>query len=564
VHPEPDQLLRVRGLAFVHGARARSSLSDISFELERGKLVGLLGHAGSGKSTLLACIAGLTGGRASGDEAGDVVLEGASLGGITAGFGRGVGILLQDFDSQLVASSVELEVAFGLENSCTPRRNMEVLVTDYLRLVGLEARRHEDPFRLSGGQRQRLALASVLCLEPQLMLLDEPLSDADAFAQEQVMTLVQAMRRRGQSVIMAEHETDSLVEADGILLLQEGRLAAWAAAREVLTDTAALRAAGVRPPQLVELGQILGWHPLPLTEAEALEHCKPNRRPSAAPHVSDPVGAARPIIAVREATFVHPPGRHATIGPISLTIGVGEFVAIVGANGSGKTTLAKLMAGILGATEGSVRVAGLDPAQERRSKLAEVVGFAYQNPDHQIFSSTVQAEVEFGPLTLGMPADLVRSRARQAIAALHLDGYEAQDPFSLTKGERQRVAIASILAMGPRILVLDEPTTGLDDRQQQSLMRMLVALREGDRTIVITTHTTRIAVEFSSRIIVLDAGRAVLDGPPERVFRAEGVLAEAGVAVPPIVRLANRLGLAALSVPALADALEAGSVKDAR
>jgi energy-coupling factor transport system ATP-binding protein len=563
VHPESDYLLRVRALDFVHGAEARAALSDISFNLERGKLVGLLGHAGSGKSTLLACIAGLTS-HMHGDYTGDVVLDGPRLGSSTGDYKPGVGILLQDFDSQLVASSVELEVAFGLENSCTPRRNMETRVTDYLRLVGLEARRHEDPFRLSGGQRQRLALASVLCIEPQLMLLDEPLSDVDALAQERVMTLVQAMRLRGQSVILAEHETDSLVDADEILLLQEGRLAAWGAAREVLTDTIALRAAGVRPPQLVELGQILGWHPRPLTQAEALEHCRPNPRQATVPGVTDPLVAARPILTLRDATLAHPPQRGAIIGPISLTIGAGEFVTIVGANGSGKTTLAKLMGGILRATEGSVRVAGLDPAAERRSKLAEVVGFAYQNPDHQIFSATVQAEVEFGPLTLGLPSDLAHSRAHDAIAALHLDGYETQDPFSLTKGERQRVAIASILAMGPRILVLDEPTTGLDDRQQQSLMQMLVALREGGRTIVITTHTTRIAVEFSSRIIVLDAGRVVLDGPPERVFRAEGILAEAGVAVPPVVRLANRLGLPALSVPALASAIKAGSVRDAR
>jgi cobalt transport protein ATP-binding subunit len=233
---------------------------------------------------------------------------------------------------------------------------------------------------------------------------------------------------------------------------------------------------------------------------------------------------------------------------IDLTVREGEFVALTGPNGSGKTTLAQHLNGLLRPTKGRVRVAGEVTAGVSVTTLARTVGYVFQNPDHQLFAETIADEVAFGPRNLGVAANEVRERVEEALAAVGLAGREGEDPFSLTKGERQRVAVASVLATRPRALILDEPTTGLDARERRSLMTLVRQLNEAGHTILCITHHLEIVAEYAHRMVVVRQGRLFLDGMTREILTREPDLAEAGLRPPDLVRLGSRLGFPFLTV----------------
>ncbi|MGH3145319.1 MAG: energy-coupling factor ABC transporter ATP-binding protein, partial [Rubrobacter sp.] len=236
---------------------------------------------------------------------------------------------------------------------------------------------------------------------------------------------------------------------------------------------------------------------------------------------------------------------------VDLAVRQGEFLAVLGQNGSGKTTLVKHFHGLLVPTEGSVRVGGEDTAAQGVRSLGERVGYVFQNPDHQIFSDTVSEEVGFGPRIRGMDENEIKGRVSEALAAVGLEGYEEEDPFGLTKGERQRVAVASVLAVRPEVLILDEPTTGLDYAEQRSMMDLVRRLNEEGSTIIVVTHTMWVVAEYTHRAAVVREGRVVLSGPVREVFAQEDELRDASLRPPHIVSLGNSLDFPVLSVEEL-------------
>ena len=524
--------LDVAEVTFRYRGGERAALNGLSLSLQPGTFVALMGSTGAGKSTLCRCTNGLVPQFHAGEFSGRVSVFGRDVSrSPVREQAEWVGLVFQDFDAQLVSSNAVLEVAFALENLGMPRPEMQARVSDALALVGLEGFAGRDPETLSGGEKQRLALASVMAARPKLLVLDEPTTDLDPQGKAEVFGAARDLARQGLTVLMAEHEPDHAVAADRVVALAQGAVAYDGPAAGLLTDPVRCLGLGIRPPevpacfaalglverpasieQAVDLGRSLGLQ----LDTEALSRLQADESARGASY-------GDPIITVDRLTHAYAPATEAVAG-VSLQIREGEFIAILGQNGSGKTTLAKHLNGLLQPTGGTVTVAG---GAKGPAELAQTVGYVFQDPDHQIFCATVRDEVAFGPKTLGLDPATVAARVSAALVDVGLSHLAAADPFSLTKGERQAVAVASALACDPKVLVLDEPTTGLDGPQQERMMGLLRQLNGRGRTIVIITHSMWAAAGYAHRVVVMSRGRIIADGPTRDVFGSREMLAQA-------------------------------------
>jgi energy-coupling factor transport system ATP-binding protein len=417
-----------------------------------------------------------------------------------------------------------------------------------------------DTATLSGGQKQRLAIGSVLAMEPDVVVMDEPTSDLDPEGRKQILSLSEGLRKDGKTLVLVDQDPDSAAGADVLWLLRDGQVAARGAPRDILTDFPLLASCGVKTLPTVELFREMGWPGQPMTVEEAAALISENnllprkrQRPPAKPEKAstNPV-----ILEAQKLSFSYPDPLFPVLHNIDLAIREGEFVAILGQNGSGKTTLAKQFNGLLKPSSGRMIVRNRPTTSLKHRELARLVGYVFQNPDHQIFSPTVFEEVEFGLKVLGEEQGRIKIQVEEALAATGLEGYEDRSPFLLTKGERQRVAVASILAAKPEVLILDEPTTGLDYRHQRDAMEMLRRLNGLGHTIIVITHAIWIAETYADRTIVVKDGRILADGPSRLIFRDEMRLREASLSPSPLVRLSNRLDTAALTLEDLVQELK--------
>ncbi|MHB0938516.1 MAG: ABC transporter ATP-binding protein [Armatimonadota bacterium] len=546
----PAPILQVEGLSFRYRDAEDDALRGITWHQDAGQFTALVGPSGAGKTTFCRCLNRIIPHFHKGNLRGRVRVGGESIAGKHVyDMAPRIGMVFQDFESQLFSTNVRLEVAFGLENLGLPREEMEGRVRDALALVGLAGFQEREPAALSGGQKQRLSIAAVIALAPDLLIMDEPTTDLDPAGRLEVMRLAGRLQGR-TAMIVTDHEVDDLAEADRIEVLADGRIVMSGGTREVFARPLELAGAGVRPPQVAELFARAGAPEIPVTVEEGLAlwsslgwRIRSEEKPAAAP-------AGEPLIAVENLSFAYPDGTQA-LCDVNLAVGEGEILAILGQNGCGKTTLAKHLNGLLAPSKGVVRWRG-DPIGERRlSEMARHVGYVFQNPDHQIFAQTVHEEVEFGPKNFRLPPEETAERVRDTLAAVGLQGREADNPFTMTKGERQRVAVASVLAAAPEVIVLDEPTTGLDYRQQLDMMALVRRLHAAGRTVILITHSMWIAAEYARRCVVMADGRIIADGPTRQVFADEEVLARAHLRAPAITQFGNRLGFASLSVEEL-------------
>ena len=554
--------ISIEDLSFTYRGGNRPALKDIRGSVADGSFVVVMGHGGSGKSTLCCSLNALIPDFFRGDYQGRVVVDGQEVAGRhPAEMSEKVGLVLQDFEAQLFSTNVELEMAFGPENHCLPRPEIERRIERYLTFVGLERVRHRDPAALSGGQKQRLAIGSVLALEPRILVMDEPTTDLDPQGREEVLSLADTLRENRRTLLIVDHEPETAGRADQVWLMSDGRIVSRGSPSEILGDVSLMNSCGVKPHPLSELFHLMNWPERPLTAEDAIaaiEKNHPIRRQGPKSSLT-PGSAAKgsPILEVRELRYLYPAYRAEALQGVDLSIREGEFIAILGQNGSGKTTLAKHFNGLLKPTSGQVLVQNRLTHDHPRRELARLVGYVFQNPDHQIFAKTVSEEVGFGLKVSGEPPGLIRGRVTEALKNVGLEGYEDRVPFTLTKGERQQVAVASVLAAQPRVIILDEPTTGLDYRNQIGMMEMLRRLNRAGHTIIIITHSMWLAAEYATRAVVMKEGSVLLDGPTRSVFREETRLAEASLRPPPLVELSNRLGTDALTVRQMAEELKA-------
>jgi len=551
----------IESLSFAYRGSDAKALKDITGQIEEGSFVAVMGHAGAGKSTLAAAMNGLVPRFFKGQYSGRLAVGGREVTkcGIVE-LSKMVGLVLQDFEAQLFSSNVELEAAFGPENQNLPRQAIKERIDRYLSFAGLDAMRRRDSATLSGGQKQRLAIASILALEPQVLVMDEPVTDLDPMGREGILSISTRLRDQKRTLIVVDNEPENIAGADYIWLMREGEIAARSGAAAILSDARLLESCGVMVPPTISLFHAMGWPGSPFTFEEAVSLIKKhNLAPLAGKPepLSEPLtGNANPVIEARDLSFRYPGAGTDSLRDVNLTIRQGEFVAILGQNGSGKTTLAKHFNGLLKPTSGAMLVEGKPTAAHKKRELARLVGYVFQNPDHQIFAPTVVEEVGFGPRVLGEdPAD-AKGNVERALAATGLTGLEVKSPFLLTRGERERVAVASVLAVKPRVIVLDEPTTGLDYTHQLRTMKMLKGLNEEGHTVIIITHAMWIAESFASRTVVMKDGRVTADGPTRNVFADEARLSGASLTPSPLVSLGNRLGTRSLTAEGMVKELK--------
>jgi energy-coupling factor transport system ATP-binding protein len=548
--------IEVNDLSFTYKGGTKKALDRIKFEQEQGEMVVLMGHTGAGKSTFSRCLNRLIPHFHKGNYSGEIRILGKSIiGKRVHDLVSQIGLVFQDFESQLFSTNVELEVAFGPENLFLPREEIRKRIREALELVRLNGFERRESTSLSGGEKQRLAIASILAIKPKIVVMDEPTTDLDPQGKLEIFSVAKLLKSEGYTILFIEHETEALLEVDKIVIMNAGKVVSEGKPYEILKDVQLLENHGIRPPQIAKLLKEINEPVLSLTVDETVQLFKKrdwellDQRYTALLKKDEQrqLDYGNKIIEVNGLEYVYP-GNIKALNSVGMEIREGEFLAIIGQNGSGKTTLVKHFNGLLKPSKGEVRVASEDTKGKHVWKLAKTVGYVFQNPDHQIFADTVEEEVAFGPGNLGISKENISRFVEEALKEVGLEGYERCDPFSLTKGERQRVAIASILAARPQVLILDEPTTGLDYRQQKSIMELLQNLNRKGHTIIIITHSLWVVAEYAKRVLVLHKGEIILDDSTRKVFSREEKLADSFLRLPEIIRLSNRMERTLLSV----------------
>lgn len=572
--PQTQPAVDIRNVVFTYDGAAVPALRGIDLTLKPGEMVGIMGASGAGKSTLAKCLNRLVPGFERGQFAGIVHIHGQSLEGArVSDLSPLVGMVFQDFEAQLFSTNVALEVAFAMQQVGMPREEIAARIEPALAAVGLAGFAHRDPTSLSGGEKQRLAIAAVLALRPRVIVLDEPTTDLDPEGKAEVFALIRQLREQGLTLIVIEHEADELRGCDRLLILRDGQVVAQGPPVSVLTQLDRLESCGIHPPDLNRALAMLGIraHAASIDEAEALirqnfsienHAAQRSRIASVRPEVEDGFGhspiAGAPLAETENLSFAYPYGPR-VLEAINFRIRPGEFVAIVGQNGSGKTTLAKHLVALLKPTEGRILLEGRDRTSLSPADTAHKVGYVFQNPDHQIFASTVEAETAFGPRNFGLSDEQIEQRVAEVLHAVNLEDARERDPFLLSKGERQRLAVASVLALRPRLLILDEPTTGLDYREQRRMMGLVDELNRAGIAIIIITHTPWLVAEYARRVVLIRRGRILFDGPVDEFFQKEELLRQSSFRPPEVALLARRLGLRALSPEEFASEIRAAT-----
>lgn len=562
----PPIAVRLDQVSFTYAGHQRPALQDVSLTMRRGEMVVVMGATGAGKTTLAKTLNRTVPAFQHGKLTGSVTVLGRTLTTETVAQLAGVvGFVSQDFEAQLFATNVVQELAFGMEQLTVPPAEMQRRIPAALAAVGLSGFERRDPTTLSGGEKQRLAIAATLALQPDILVFDEPTTDLDPIGKLEIFSVLRRMRGTGMTLLIIEHETAAAEAADRLVILHEGRLIADDAPARLLPQVEYLRVHGIRPPDLCAVASALSLDPVPrsVDEAEAAVRARLAPRVVAAGEFREhraagtgdaaPEGPA-PIVEARDLVVTYDTGMRAVDG-VSLLIRPGEMVALIGQNGSGKTTLAKALNGLLRPIAGTVRLAGRDLRELSLQEVAGDVGYVFQNPDHQLFAPTVIEEVAFGPRNLGITGAALDDRIQTALAAVGLVGCEAEDPFLLGKGQRQRLAVASLLALRPRLLILDEPTTGLDYVEQLRMLELIATLHRQGMAILMITHSPWVVAEYAERGILMQGGRIRFDGPLRGLFAEEELLAASHFQAPEATRLGRRFGFTPLSVTELVAAI---------
>jgi energy-coupling factor transport system ATP-binding protein len=540
--------IELDGVAFTYDGSREPALRDVDFVQRRGEFVALMGRTGAGKSTMCFTLNGLVPRFFPGSFGGTVRLNGSDIASRRVGeLVETLGLVFQDFETQLFSSDVESEVAFALESLLVPRSEMDARIQEALEAVRLAYVAGRDPATLSGGEKQRLAIASVLAARPEILVLDEPTTDLDPVGRADVLAVVAGLRAQGKTALMAEHGTEEVAGADRLLVLADGAVAYDGSPEELLSAPERTWELGIRPLDMPALFETIGHEERPLGVEAAAELLRAggwgvDEARLGEVRAADVARAQQygdVIVSIRDVSFSY--NGHDALRGVSLDVRQGEFVAILGQNGCGKTTLAKHLNGLLQPGDGAVLVRGQATTEVAVAELARTVAYVFQNPDHQIFMDRVEDEVAFGPRNLGVPADETGDRVREALEAVDLVGYEDRNPFVLTKGERQRVAVASALAARPQVIILDEPTTGLDGVQQKSMMDLLRRLNEAGHTIIVITHSMWGASTYAHRVVLMSGGRTLADAPVREVFGDAELLAQASLRQPDICALSRAL-----------------------
>lgn len=532
------------------------ALDGINLKIKKGEFVGIIGPSGAGKSTLCLSLNGLIPFRVRGTLKGRVKIFGEpTLKSNIYDLSRKVGMVFQDPETQFVTMSVKDEIVFGMENFGIPPDEMRKRLKWVLDTVRLEGTLDKAPTELSGGQKQRVAIASVLVLYPEIFVLDEPTSDLDPIGKVEVFETIARIRDEfNTTMIVVEHEIEQISKyADRLILMDQGKILLDAPVDEFFESLDLITSSGESPPQVTEYFYKLRKKKyyegkLPLTLENAVEIAKrtfPKKKINAPELIRDDQFNMEkdetPVLEAINLTHVYPDGTVA-VKNVNLKVYRGDMLAIIGQNGSGKTTLVKHFNGLLTPTSGKVFIEGVDTQSDEVINLFSKVGYVFQNPDHQLFCRTVWEEVTFGPRNMGLPEDEIERRGNEVLKLIGLEKYKDEHPFFLGKGQRQRLAVASVLSMKPEILIVDEPMTGQDWRQAFALMELFKKVNEETKTtVIIITHNMRLVAEYTKRVVIMAQGRKLFDGSVREAFMREDILKQAFLKPPMITSFATEL-----------------------
>jgi len=535
-------LIRIEGLTFYYSGATQPSLQDINLEVNGGEFVLVTGPSGGGKSSLCRCLNGLIPHFYGGKIAGRVEVGGLdTLKHSTKELATRVGMVFQDPENQLVSLDVEREIAFGLENLAFPKNLIAKRIEESLDTLGISDLRHRQLHELSGGEKQKVAIASVLALHPSILILDEPTSELDPKGAEELLSVAMRLNDElGLTVILVEHRLDRVLQyADRLIVLNRGTVAVDGKVRDVMSSRyQELFQMGIGVPPMIRLVQELkdrgiGIEGTPLTVKEGRAMLdKAFHRASGQFTRSSESNGGRPLVETKRLWHAYPNGLTA-LKNVSLSIDEGEFVAIMGRNASGKSTLVKHFNRLLTPTKGRVKIDGIDTKETTIAELARKVGFVFQNPNDHLFADTVTEEITFTLKNLGFGSGEIKSRTSEMLEKFNLGEYRNHYPRSLSGGEKQRVALASVIAVRPKILILDEPTRGMEYRLKSELIRFLEEYRQRGNTVILVSHDVEMVAECADRVILLSEGKVVVDGEKHEV------LSQALLFSPQINRLAQ-------------------------
>ncbi len=567
-----ESCIYIENLTFTYPSRETATLTQCNLTIGKGEFVLLAGPTGCGKSTLLKTINGLIPHHSEGKIEGSVRVAGFdTCSSPMTGLCQKVGLVFQNPDDQLFATTVEDEVAFGPENLALPRVEIKKRIADALTRVGLDGLGASSPQNLSGGQKQRLAIASVLAMAPEILLLDEPFAQLDPAGAQEVLTVIRQLNKSGITVVMAEHRLHEMaLVVDRLVVMHQGRIVADGPVREVFGKQELFRHLGLRVPHCVTFSWAAGFAEIALSPAEVRQMyngrpCLSTKSP-VPPATLIATGAApgnkkitpEHILELDRVSF-----RYTNKGPeilkeVSIKIDRGEMVAMMGSNGCGKSTLLWHCAGLLRPASGLVTFAGSGPGPIKPWRMAGRIGIVFQNPTLMLFNETVRAELCFGPKTLGVTSQTGQTSQtaieeiarRLGIAALLPD-----NPLALSTGQRLRVAAGSILTMMPQLILLDEPTSGQDRHHAEGLLGYLREQTQAGSSVLFSTHDVDTALRYATRLVVMDCGRIVADGPPREVVKNTALLRQTRLRPTEAMRIGQALNFEAFNEEELLEAL---------
>ena len=546
-------IISFKNFSFQYRAQKKPTLQDINLDIYPGERVLIAGPSGSGKSTLAACINGLNPFSNPGECSGTLMVDGvdAPHSSIFDLAGH-VGTVLQDPDGQFIGLTVGEDIAFSLENNCTPQPEMKEIVQHAAELVGIENHLSFAPHELSGGQKQRVSLAGVMVDDVKILLFDEPLANLDPATGKQAIELIDTIQQKTDTtVLIIEHRLEDVLwrNVDRIVLVNEGRILADLCPDELLSGSL-LAENGIREPLYVTAMRYAGIavtpekhpahiHSVVLDEADTARlHSWFRAEPLPAPKP-----APEPLLEVKNLCFGYNKGQH-TLQNVSFSIGKGEMVSIVGRNGAGKSTLSKLICGFETQDSGEIYLNGKDLKDENIRRRAKHIGYVMQNPNQMISKTMIYDEVAMALQGSGLTEEQIREKVEDTLKVCGLYPFRKWPVSALSFGQKKRVTIASVLVQDPELILLDEPTAGQDFRHYTDIMEFLQGLNTRGVTVVMITHDMHLMLEYTPRALVFCDGQLIADRSASAVLCDPELIEHAALKETSLYTLANRCGIA--------------------
>ena len=546
-------IISFKNFSFQYRAQKKPTLQDINLDIYPGERVLIAGPSGSGKSTLAACINGLNPFSNPGECSGTLMVDGvdaphSSIFDLAAH----VGTVLQDPDGQFIGLTVGEDIAFSLENNCTPQPEMKEIVQHAAELVGIENHLGFAPHELSGGQKQRVSLAGVMVDDVKILLFDEPLANLDPATGKQAIELIDTIQQKTDTtVLIIEHRLEDVLwrNVDRIVLVNEGRILADMRPDDLLSGSL-LAENGIREPLYLTAMRYAGIAVTPEKHPAHIDSVVLDKADTARLHswfqaepLPAPKPAPEPLLEVRDLCFGYNKGQH-TLQNVSFSIGKGEMVSIVGRNGAGKSTLSKLICGFETQDSGGIYLNGKDLKDENIRRRAKHIGYVMQNPNQMISKTMIYDEVAMALQGSGLTEEQIREKVEDTLKICGLYPFRNWPVSALSFGQKKRVTIASVLVQDPELILLDEPTAGQDFRHYTDIMEFLQGLNTRGVTVVMITHDMHLMLEYTPRALVFCDGQLIADRSASAVLCDPELIERAALKETSLYTLANRCGIA--------------------